>query len=365
MHEHNGEIVEGGVHKAPYKKPEVKKTGNVIPQTVLDTYTGSDSVVDEEQAKKERRNRTPLTRTGPYDPNKTPGRDTFGRTPERRAVQGAIREQRAADLASQGKEMTTVAPHIMRSAVALARSSRFGINDESYLSSTAFLDHPAVQEATIAHAFGVHHDFSILHRALGGRAPEINRRRNAWFKVADRKLRGNPEKVPGEFDALGAAIRKGTTPTTVVRKLEQGKKPGITINGQAPTLAEDAPIADVQTPTRAGTRRMHANTAANMMYQQQQAEREAHRIMTFTPLKTTTMRLNEATGEAYDSENPDEVLKNTPAPTGTTIAPAGSDMVTVRNKNNPDAPPVTRPFTKAERLNKGNVPSVDDSKRRI
>lgn len=368
MHEHNGEIVEGGVRKAPYQKPPVAKTGTPIPQRVIDTYTGGSADVDEEQAKRDRRNRTPLTSTGPYDPNKTPGRDTFGRTPERRATQAAMRETRAAELAAQGQEMTTVAPHIMKSAVALAKSSRFGITDDSYLSSTQFLDHPAVQEATIAHAFGVHHDFSILHNALGGRAPEIARRREAWFKVATRKLRGNPEKSPGEFETLGAAIRKGTTPTTVTRKLERGQKPGITLNGQTPTLADPAPIADVQSPTRAGTRAMHANTTANMLYQQQQAAKEAHRIMTFTPLKTTTMRLNEATGEAYDSDNKEELLKNTAQASGATssgIAPAGSDMVTVRNKNNPDQPAVTRPFTKKERLNKGNVPTSDDSKGRF
>jgi hypothetical protein len=353
---------------ATYDKPDVASTGTVIPQRVIDTYTGSDASVDEEQAKRDRANRTPLTSTGPYDPNKTPGRDTFGRTPERRATQAAMRETRAAELAADGKEMTTVAPHIMKSAVALAKSSRFNITDDSYLSSTQFLDHPAVQEATIAHAFGVHHDFSILHNALGGRAPEIARRREAWFKVADRKLRGNPEKTPGEFETLGAAIRKGTTPTTVTRKLERGQKPGITINGQTPTLAPAAPIADVQTPTRAGDRAMHANTTANIMYQQQQAAKEAHKIMTFTPLKTTTMRLNETTGEAYDSDNKEELLKNTAQSSGGTtagVAPAGSNMVTVRNKNNPDQPAVTRPFTKKELLNKGNVPTSDDSKGRF
>jgi hypothetical protein len=280
-----------------------------------------------------------------------------------------MREERAADLASQGKSMTTVAPHILSSAKSLAATSRFGFKkDDPFFDTTQFLDHPAVQEATIAHAFGVHHDFSILHNALGGRAPEVARRREAWFKVADRKLRGNPEKTPGEFDILGAAIRKGTTPTTVTRKLERGQKPGITVNGQSPTLAAPAPVADVQSPTRAGTRAMHANTTANVMYQQQQAAKEAHKIMTFTPLKTTTMRLNEATGEAYDSDNKEELLKNTAQASGATsasIAPAGSDMVTVRNKNNPDQPAVTRPFTKKERLNKGNVPSADDSKGRF
>jgi hypothetical protein len=356
-------------NSAPYDKPAVAKTGTVIPQTVVDTYTGSDTSVDEKQAKQDRANRTPLTSTGPYDPNKTPGRDTFGRTPERRATQAAMRETRAAELAAQGQEMTTVAPHIMKSAKALAATSRFGFQkDDPFFDTTQFLDHPAIQEATIAHAFGVHHDFSILHTALGGRAPEIARRREAWFKVADRKLRGNPEKVPGEFETLGAAIRKGTTPTTVTRKLERGQKPGITINGQTPTLAPSAPIADVQTPTRAGDRAMHANTTANIMYQQQQAAKEAHKIMTFTPLKTTTMRLNEETGEAYDSDNKEELLKNTAQSSGGTsagIAPAGSGFVTVRNKNKPDQPAVTRPFTKKELLNKSNVPTSDDSKGRF
>jgi hypothetical protein len=113
---------------------------------------------------------------------------------------------------------------------------------------------------------------------------------------------------------------------------------------------------------------MHDNTATNIAYQLQQSAKEAHRIMTFEPLKTTTMRLNEATGEAYDSDNKEELLKNTAqssAGTSAGIAPAGSDMVTVRNKNNPDQPAVTRPFTKKERLNKGNVPTSDDSKGRF
>jgi hypothetical protein len=100
---------------ATYDKPDFDSTGTAIPQRVIDTYTGSDPKVDEEQAKRDRANRTPLTSTGPYDPNKTPGRDTFGRTPERRATQAAMRETRAAELAADGKEMTTVAPHIMTS----------------------------------------------------------------------------------------------------------------------------------------------------------------------------------------------------------------------------------------------------------
>jgi hypothetical protein len=354
---------------APFEKPPVASTGTAIPQRVIDTYTGSDPKVDEEQAKRDRANRTPLTSTGPYDPNKTPGRDTFGRTPERRATQAAIREERAASLAAEGKQMTTVQPHIMQTAKALAATSRFGFQkDDPFFDTTQFLDHPAIQEATIAHAFGVHHDISLLHQALGGRAPEIARRREAWFKVADRKLRGNPESNMGEYSTLEAAIRRGTTPTTVTRKLERGQKPGITLNGQTPTLAPSAPVADVQTPTRAGTRAMHANTAINLAYQQQQAAKEAHRIMTFEPLKTTTMRLNETTGEAYDSDNKEELLKNTAQASGATssgIAPAGSNMVTVRNKNNPDQPAVTRPFTKKELLNKGNVPTSDDSKGRF
>jgi hypothetical protein len=354
---------------APYDKPDVASTGTAIPQRVIDTYTGSDPKVDEEQAKRDRANRTPLTSTGPYDPNKAPGRDTFGRTPERRATQAAIREERAASLAAEGKQMTTVQPHVMQTAKALAATSRFGFQkDDPFFDTTQFLDHPAIQEATIAHAFGVHHDISLLHQALGGRAPEIARRREAWFKVADRKLRGNPESNMGEYSTLEAAIRRGTPPTTVTRKLERGQKPGITLNGQTPTLAPSAPVADVQTPTRAGTRAMHANTAINLAYQQQQAAKEAHKIMTFTPLKTTTMRLNETTGEAYDSDNKEELLKNTAQSSGGTtagVAPAGSNMVTVRNKNKPDQPAVTRPFTKKELLNKGNVPNVDDSKSRM
>jgi hypothetical protein len=372
MHEHNGEIVEGGVQKAPYQKPPVAKRGNVIPQNLIDTATGSDRDVDTTQAELEnknlRENRTNPTRTSPYDPNTTPNTATFGRTPERDMTQAAMRASRAADLASQGKEMTTVRPEIMSSAKALAATSRFGLKkDDPYFDTTDFLNHPAIQEATIAHAFGVHHDVSILHRALGGRAPEVARRRNAWFKVADRKLRGNPEKVPGEFEVLGAAIRKGTPPGTVTRKLERGQKPGITLNGQAPTLAPAAPVADVKSPTRAGTRAMHANTTANMMYQQQQSEREARNIMTFTPLKTTTMRLNEATGEAYDMDDKDEALKNAVQSSSETtagIAPAGSDTVTVSNPKK-GIPPTTRRFTAAERLNKGNVPNADDSKRRL
>ena len=357
---------------APYEKPTVNKPGNVIPQTLIDTATGSDRDIDITQAELEnknlRENRTNPTTTSPYDPNKTPGRDTFGRTPERDLTQAAIRAVRAADLASQGKEMTTVHPAIMSTAKRIAATSRFGLKkDDPYFDTTDFLNHPAIQEATIAHATDTHHDISLLHQALGGKAPEIARRRNAWFKIADRKLRGNPEKRKGEFDMLAAAVRKGTNPMTVARKLERGQKPGITLNGTAPTLAPSAPVADVKTPTRAGTRRMHDNTAANIAYQLQQSAKEAHKIMTFTPLKTTSMRLNEATGEAYDSDNKEELLKNTAQSSDETtpgIAPAFSDTVTVSNPKK-GIPPTTRPFTTAERLNKGNVPNADDSKRRI
>jgi hypothetical protein len=79
------------------------------------------------------------------------------------------------------------------------------------------------------------------------------------------------------------------------------------------------------------------------------------------------MRLNEATGEAYDTDNKDEVLKNTAQVSDGSSAgpaPAGSDLVTVSNPKK-GVPPTTRPFNKAERLNKGNVPSADDSKRRL
>jgi hypothetical protein len=266
--------------------------------------------------------------------------------------------------------MTTVHPAIMASAKAIAATSRFGYKkDDPYFDTTQFLSHPAIQEATIAHATGTHHDFSLLHKALGGVAPEIARRRNAWFKVADRMLRGNPEKTKGEFETLTSSVRKGKAPGNIARKIEKGMKPGITINGQTPTLAPAAPIADVKTPTRAADRRAHANTAANIMYQQQQSAKKAHEIMTFTPLNTTTMRLNEKTGEAYDSENKDEVLQNAAqSAEGTTagIAPAFSGFVTRSNKKTPEQPAVTTPLTKAENINSTkNVPKVDDSKRRV
>jgi hypothetical protein len=359
---------------AKAEKPTVNKPGNVIQPRLLDTYAASSADVNTSLAEIEdknlRENRTNPTGTSPYDPNLTPGRDTYGKTPESSLIDAAKRETRAAELASKGKSMTTVHPAIMASAKAIAATSRFGYKkDDPYFDTTQFLSHPAIQEATIAHATGTHHDFSLLHKALGGVAPEVARRRNAWFKVADRMLRGNPEKTKGEFETLTSSVRKGKAPGNIARKIEKGMKPGITINGQTPTLAPAAPIADVKTRTRATNRRAHENTAANIMYQQQQSAKKAHEIMTFTPLNTTTMRFNEKTGEAYDSENKDEVLKNAAqSAEGTTagIAPAFSGFVTRSNKNTPEQPAVTTPLTKAENINSTkNVPKVDDSKRRV
>ena len=356
----------------PYDKPEVTKPGHVIPPIMIDTYTsgGSDESktleqIEEEDSKKNK-NLIPPLKTTNYDPNNMPGKKSFGRTPERAEVQANIRAQYAADLAAEGKTMTTVRPEIMKSAKAIAATSRFGFQkDDPYLDSVEFLDHPAIQEATIAHATETHHDFSLVQNALGKVAPEVKRRREAWFKVADRKLRGQKEKKKGEFDVLQAVVGKGRSISGVTRNIESGKKAGITINGQSPTLAEPAPIADVNTPTRATTRRIHANTAANLMFQQQQAARDVHRQFAHNPLRTTTMRFNEKTGEAYDTENQEELLANTANSSGGTtagIAPAFSDTVTVSNRNTPGVAPVTRPFNPKELRNKKNVPSVDDSR---
>jgi hypothetical protein len=355
----------------PYDKPEVTKPGHVIPPIMIDTYTSGESDEGktleeiEEADSKKNKNLIPPLSTTVYDPNNMPGKNTTGRTPQRRAVQAAIRSQRAADLAAEGKTMTTVRPEIMDSAKALAKTSRFGITDESYFDTPEFLDHPAIQEATIAHATGTHHDFSLVQNALGKVAPEAQRRREAWYKVAQRKLNGKAEKKKGEFEVLQSLVGKGRSITGVTRNIESGKKAGITINGQSPTLAEPAPIADVRTPTRAADRRTHANTAANLMFQQQQAARDVHKQFTQNPLSTTTMRLNESTGEAYDTDNEEELLANTANSSGGTtagIAPAGSDTVTVSNRNKPGVAPVTRPFNPVELRNKKNVPSVDDSR---
>lgn len=244
MHEHNGEIVEGGVHQAPYQKPPVAKTGNVIPQAALDTF-GSQPVDRKQAAEENKRIRerrgTPTTTTV-FDPNKISARPARGKTPERVAVLGAIREGRAAELASEGKTMTTVRPDIMATAKGLGRTDMYNL-DEDYMNSTSFLAHEAVQKATVAHALGVHHtlgdpDNDHLHKYLGGKPLEAKSRLAAAYKVVDRNLRGNPEKVPGEFALLRGMVHAGSSPQQTLRAARGGRSNDVVINGQNVTLAE-------------------------------------------------------------------------------------------------------------------------------
>jgi hypothetical protein len=115
--------------------------------------------------------------------------------------------------------------------------------DEDYMNSTSFLAHEAVQKATVAHALGVHHtlgdpDNDHLHKYLGGKPLEAKSRLAAAYKVVDRNLRGNPEKVPGEFALLRGMVHAGSSPQQTLRAARGGKSSDVVVNGQSVTLAE-------------------------------------------------------------------------------------------------------------------------------
>lgn len=328
MHEHNGEVVEGGVRKAPYTKPPVAKTGNVIPPVALDTF-GSQPV-DRKQAaaenKRLRENRVVATRTTIVDPNVSPSRPARGKTPERQAVLAGMREERAASLASEGKTMTTVRPDIMATAKGLGATSMYNL-DQDYMNSPSFLAHEAVQKATVAHALGVHHtlgtDDDHLHRYLGGKPLEAKSRLAAAYKIVDRNLRGNPEKVPGEFALLRGMVHAGSSPQQTLRAARTGKSSDVVVNGQNVTLAEGS----------SENRQRIADTATNITAQAEAAPKAA--------------RLGSVAGSP-------------------TAPLAGTGRVAVRRVGqNPEESKI-REFSPQERRNlQTNVPTTDDSKRKV
>jgi hypothetical protein len=298
----------------PYTKPTVNKPGNVIPPLAIDTF-GNQSV-DKVQAEKEnkrlRESRGVPTQTTVLDPNKISARPVRGQTPERQAVLGAIREGRAAELADQGQEMTTVAPEVMDTAKRLGRTSMYNL-DEDYMNSTSFLAHEAVQKATVAHALGVHNtlgtDEDHLHKYLGGKPLEAKARLAAAFKVVDRNRRGNPPKVAGEFELLRGMVHAGSSPQQTLRAIRSGTRTDVTVNGQTPVLA--------------------AGSSENRNVTHNKANKLAS---TFG------------------------------ATAATTTAPlAGTNRVAVRNINQAPEEATIREFSPAEIRNKGNVPTTDDS----
>ena len=326
MHETKDGVVEGGVRQAPYTKPTVNKPGNVIPASALDTFANQpgDSKQAAAENKRIRAARSIPTTTTVFDPNKISARPVRGQTPERQAVLGGIREERAASLAAQGKEMTTVAPEVMDTAKRLGRTSRYNL-DEDYMNSPSFLSHEAVQKATVAHALGVHHtlgtDDDHLHKYLGGKPLEAKSLLASAFKVVDRNRRGNPEKNAGEFDVLRAAVHAGTTPSRMLRDLRNGKQTDAVVNGQTPTLAPGSSYNRAKT---------HAK-ASEITVQTESAPKIARGSIAATP----------------------------------TAPLAGSNRVAVRSIGQSPEEAKIREFSPQELRNKGRVPSVDDSKSKL
>ena len=226
-------------------KPTVNKPGNVIPQVAIDTFgsMSTDRKQAEAENKRIRASRGVPTKTTVFDPNKISAKPVRGQTPERAAVLGAVREGRAADLAAEGKTMTTVSPEVMDTAKRLGRTSHYNL-DEDYMSGTGFLAHEAVQKATVAHALGVHHTLGTtddkLHQYLGGRPLEAKARLAHAFKIVDRANRGNPPKVAGEFELLRGMVQAGSSPTQTLRAVRGGGKTDVVVNGMTPTLAESS-----------------------------------------------------------------------------------------------------------------------------
>jgi len=320
-----GKLDSGSRNKrTPTPKP---RTGTVIPQVAIDTF-GSQKV-DREQAELEnknlRENRTEATQTTVVDQNKTPSRPARGKTLERQAVLGGIREERAADLAAQGKTMTTVAPEVMDTAKRLGRTSHYNLT-EDYMNSTGFLAHEAVQKATVAHALGVHHLLGVegkdtLHQYLGGRPLEAKSRLAAAYKIVDRNRRGNPEKVPGEFALLHGMVHAGSGPTQTLRAVRSGGKTDVVVNGQTPVLAEGS---------------------------------SENRTVTHDKASKITAEVTKAPKVARGS-----VAASPVAPL------AGTNRVAVRTIGQKPEEAEVREFSPQELRNKENVPTVDDSKSKL
>ena len=309
---------------AGYEKPTVNKSGNVIPPMAIDTFGAQPT--DRKQAEAENRRLresrgTPVTTTV-FDPNVRAARPSRGKTPERTAVLGAIREKRAADLASEGKEMTTVHPAVMATAKRLGRTSTYNL-DDTYMDSTSFLTHPAVTDAIIAHALDVHHtlgtDDDHLAKYLGGSPLEAQSRRAAAFKIVDRKLRGNPEKTPGEFALLRGMVHAGSSPQRTLREVRGGTSNDVVVNGQNVTLAEGS----------SESRQKIANTTTNITAQAEAAPKIARGSVAATP----------------------------------TAPLAGTNRVAVRRVGQPPEAAEIREFSPQELRNRRNVPGQDDSKR--
>lgn len=309
---------------APYEKPTVNKPGNVIPPMAIDTFGAqpTDRKQAEAENKRLRENRgTPVTTTV-FDPNVRAARPVRGKTPERQAVLAGIREERAASLADQGKEMTTVHPAVLDTAKRLGRTSMYNL-DENYMNTTGFLASEAVQKATVAHALGVHHtlgtDDDHLHKYLGGRPLEAKARLAEAYKIVDRNLRKNPEKVPGEFALLRGMVHAGSSPQQTLRAARAGKSNDVVVNGQNVTIAEGS----------SENRQKIANTTTNITAQAEAAPKAA-KLGSIAATPTAPL--------------------------------AGTGRVAVRRIGQPPEKAVIREFSPQEARNRKNVPGQDDSK---
>ena len=307
---------------AGYEKPTVNKAGNVIPPMAIDTFGAQPA--DRKQAEAEnarlRENRGAPVVTTVFDPNVRSARPARGQTPERAAVLGAIREKRATDLASEGKEMTTVAPEVMDTAKRLGRTSMYNLDDD-YMNTTGFLAHEAIQKATVAHALGVHDtlgtDTDHLHAYLGGRPLEAKSRLAAAYKIVDRHLRKNPEKTPGEFALLRSMVHAGSSPQKTLREARGGSS-DVVLNGQNVTLAAGS----------SENRQKIADTTTDITAQAEAAPKIARGSVAATP----------------------------------TAPLAGTNRVAVRRIGQPPEAAEIREFSPQELRNNRNIPAPDDSK---
>jgi hypothetical protein len=308
---------------AGYEKPTVNKSGNVVPPMAVDTFGSqpTDRKQAEAENKRIRENRGTPVITTVFDPNTRAARPARGQTPERAAVLGAKRETRVAELASEGKEMTTVAPEVMATAKRLGKTSMYNL-DDNYMGSTSFLAHEAVQKATVAHALGVHHtlgtDDDHLHAYLGGKPLEAKSRLAAAYKIVDRNLRGNPEKNAGEFALLRGMVHAGSSPQKTLSAVRDGGSNNVVVNGQNVTIAKNS----------SENRQRIADTTTEITAQAEAAPKIARGAMAGTP----------------------------------TAPLAGTNRVAVRRVGQPPEAAEIRDFTPQESRNRALLPGKDDSK---
>jgi hypothetical protein len=184
------------VPKTPTSKPEVAKTGNVVPARAIATnYDENLDVAKETEADKRRRgNKSPAgSKTTELDLNVLSGRNTGTPTAEKGMVSDSKRRERNEELVAQGKKFTTHSPTVTTIASAMAR--RDGITHDP--SSPEFQSGKNIRKAYVMHKAGVASNEDLLNTHLGKNAGNADRTLRTAYSSFQNKERFDATKAPG------------------------------------------------------------------------------------------------------------------------------------------------------------------------